>query len=375
MADRVLITGARAGAALDLARDFRAAGWDVHVADCGPSRMASWSRAPSAVHRYAAPALDAAGFRRDMDGLVDRLEPQFVVPVCEEVFHLAAWARGRDLLFAPPVDMLRRLHDKLAFARLAADLGLPVPESVACDPASLPPDPAGWVFKPRFSRFGGKTLIGPQPHLLATIGEDWLAQRRVLGSEVSFYAVARAGVLLAFTAYRSDWRLAGGASFAFEPLAGPLAERLREIAGTLAGATGLSGQFACDAMVDDRGQPWLIECNPRATSGVHLLAGDGALARAMTEGEPMPPQEPRPAYVGAAMFAYGLPMALAGAGWRKWHATLRAGDDALGRPGDRLPALGALIDGMRFTVLGWRHGMSATAATTRDIEWNGEDLS
>ena len=289
MADLVLITGARAGAALDLARDFRMAGWQVHMADSSPARLARWSKAPHHVHRHAPPALDRAGFRRDMDALVARLQPALIVPCCEEVFHLAAWAEAsgwHDRLFAPPLAVLRRLHDKLEFARLGAELGLPVPESLPFDPGQPPADPAEWVFKPRFSRFGGKTLVGPTPRQLARLGavESWLAQRKARGIEHCFHAVAHQGEITAFAAYRSDWKLGGGASFAFTPVAGALADQLRQIAGTLARATSLTGQFACDAIVDADGQPWLIECNPRATSGVHLLAGGGALARTIGKG-------------------------------------------------------------------------------------------
>lgn len=385
MARRVLITGARAAAALDLARDFVAAGWEVHLADCRRSRMAHWSRLTVSHHHYPAPRQQAEAFRCAVTALVAEQRIDLVVPTCEEVFHLAAPALRTALgarLFAPDLAVLRQLHDKLAFARACESWGLPVPESHLLasmeDVARFAAEAPEWVFKPCFTRFGDAALVCPSPEALAQIAPNpqtpWLAQRRIRGSEVCFYAVAHHGALTAFSAYRSDWRLGGGASYAFEPLAGAQAEALRDIAARLAASAGLHGQFACDAIVDAQRQPFLIECNPRATSGVHLLAGSGALARAIGEGVPLEAPVQTPAYLGPAMLVYGLPQAIREGRLRQWARLLACGRDALSRPGDRLPLAGALADAARFMQEGRAHAITTTAATTRDIAWNGEEL-
>lgn len=384
MASRVLITGARAAAALDLARDFRAAGCEPWLADCSPVWIARGSSAPAGVLRYPSPTLDGAAFRKRIVEIIDELGISLVIPVCEEVFHLAAPALEDTLgarLFAPPLPTLRRLHDKLAFAQACADWGLPAPESYPVDDTSglarFAGDSAEWVFKPRFSRFGEAALVGPSRAQLEGLalppGRPWLAQRRLAGQEASFYAVARQGTLSAFAAYRSDWRLRGGAAFAFEPLVPEAAADLREIAATLARATSITGQFACDVIFDD-GRAWLIECNPRATSGVHLLAGPGQLARAIL-GEPAAPaQHGARAHLLPAMLLFGLPDAVRSGRLSAWRRAMADGQDALSRPGDRLSLLGALADAAHFALAGWRHGVSTSEATTRDIEWNGEAL-
>src|SRR5690606_2050101 len=69
MAERVLITGARAAVAVDLARDFRRAGWEVHLADSTTARIARWSRAPHAVHRYGPPRAEPERFAADIAAL------------------------------------------------------------------------------------------------------------------------------------------------------------------------------------------------------------------------------------------------------------------------------------------------------------------
>lgn len=386
MVRRVLITGARAAAALDLARDFLAAGWEVHLADSRRVRMARWSRLPFRHHLVPPPREAREAFRTRIAALVVQEAIDLVVPTCEEVFHLAAPALGEALgtrLFAPDLATLRRLHDKHAFARACEAWGVPVPEThlleSCADLGCFGGEAGEWVFKPCFTRFGDATLVGPSPEALVAVapapGALWLAQRRVLGSEACFYAVARHGTLVAFAAYRSGWRLGGGASYAFEPLEAPHAEALQDIAARVAAAAGLHGQFACDAIFDaGSGQPYLIECNPRATSGVHLLTGKGALARAIADGTPAPAQGPDPAYLGPAMFVYGLPQALRERRLEDWARLLSRGHDAISQPGDRRPILGAMIDAAGFFREGVKHSISTTAATTRDIAWNGEDM-
>jgi predicted ATP-grasp superfamily ATP-dependent carboligase len=128
----VLITGSRAAAALDLARDFAADGWEPHLADSVTSRMARWSKLAASHHLYPPPKQQGAAFRARICELVDQHRFDLVVPTCEEVFHLAApslHVRLGERLFAPALPTLRRLHDKLAFVEACRDWGLPAPES------------------------------------------------------------------------------------------------------------------------------------------------------------------------------------------------------------------------------------------------------
>lgn len=378
MTDRVLITGARAAAAVDLARDFRHAGFEVHMADCTPSRMARASRAVTAVHGYPSPVRDPDGFRQAVLDLTTRLDPVLVVPACEEVFHLAAVGLG-PRLFQPETATLRRLHDKGAFAALCGSVGLPIPETHdierTADVRRFREHPRDWVFKARFSRFGEGTLVEPTAPDLDRVGSGWIAQRRIEGREISFYAVAHDGKVAAFAAYGSRWRLAGGASLTFDPVEPELARSISGIAATLAAATQLTGQFACDLIVDEAGRPWLLECNPRATSGLHLLVGDGRLARAMLE-RAWPPAAPSEVALHflPAFATFGLGLAVRERRLAQWLSQLRTGRDVGGRPGDRAPMWGAALDGLDFVRAGRRLGISSAASATMDIEWNGEDL-
>lgn len=380
MAERVLITGARAPAALDLARSFTATGFEAHMADCVPSRMASWSRAVAGVHPYPAPRGNSVDFSAAVSALAAQLEPVLIVPACEEVFHLAAVKTIASVLFAPPLGALRRLHSKMMFAEACAELGLPAPEtsrfvSVA-ELDAFRADASELVFKPEYSRFGTHALVGPDANALRAVAPSvdtpWVVQRRVSGVEVSFYAASVNGRLAAFSAYRSTWRFGGGAGYAFEPLEPRLAGQLREMAEVLAKRLVLRGQFACDVMVDEAGAAWLLECNPRATSGVHMFGRSNELALAILgRSEAVAVGTMTAAHVGPALWCYGLPEAVRRGRWREWR---RAGGDVIGAPRDRAPVLGALADTVGFGARALASGKGLAEVMTADIEWNGEEL-
>lgn len=387
MGKSVLITGARAAAALDTARDFAAARWDVHLADSVPVRMARWSLVPATHHLYSAPRQEGAAFQACIKRLVEAHEIDLVVPTCEEVFHLAAPALAQGLgerLFALDIAMLAKLHDKLRFAQVAARWGLNSPESHAVDSAEdldrFAPNSREWVFKPRMSRFGEQALVAPDASALEAVNPlgyplGWMAQKCVRGEEACLHAVAYHGELMACSSYASNWRLNGGASFSFEPLDEARHDQLRAIAKTLVERGALHGQFGFDVIFDESGTPNLLECNPRATSGVHLLADGGALACAIGSGEPFSKNPPESCYLGPAMALFGLPQAIAKGRLNEWRKTWSRGRDVLSRSGDCKAILGALMDAGAFALTGLKRGISTTAATTYDIEWNGEELA
>ncbi|ESQ85270.1 hypothetical protein AEAC466_06035 [Asticcacaulis sp. AC466] len=350
---RILLTGIRAPVAVDLAKVLRHQGHTVFGADV--LRSAAFG---DSAH-YRSPVRDPSGFRSDALSLVDRLAPDLIIPLCEDIFH---WAKLDVPLFGPDCPTLMRLHSKLTFSRLAADLGLKVPHTERT---------RDWardcVFKPEFSRFGTRVLIRPEAGPASDDPQNpWVRQAFVAGEDVCFYAIARQGTLRAFSAYRSSWRTRGGASYHFDPVHEP---RLVEMAARLARALNLTGQLACDLRQDADGEMWLIECNPRATSGLHLLTHDPAgLAAAFVGGRddrPLVMTGAEPACIGLAMAVFGWPAALTHGRMAQWATDNRCARDVLA--GVRCAAA---LDSVRHSIGAARAGQGLAAYLTTDIECN-----
>lgn len=379
----VLITGARAPIALDLAHSFHAAGYEPHLADCIRPWTAHLSRfGRSQLHRFAPPRTEFLTFTADIAKLVTRLDPVMIIPACEEVFYLAEAAARlqlRDRLFAPALAILRQLHSKIEFASLARSCGIAAPATRrVTSRAALQewsPHAAHLVFKPEYSRFATNTLVRPKPSALARVNPTsetaWAVQDFIEGTEICLWSAARRGKIVAFAAYQPRWRLGNSSSFYFEPDHDP---QLLEFCQIIADRTNATGQLSFDVIRDAAGAIHPLECNPRGVSGIHLFAGAPILAQALIgEGDiAMAPIAPR--HLAPAMWMLAAPQALRRGQWSRFKADLHRSRNALAISGDYCANIGAMLDAMRFLTTGLRNGRTAAGQSTDDIEWNGESI-
>jgi len=379
----ILITGARAPVALDLARAFTATGHEAHLADSvRPWAARACIGDAARLHLLAPPRFAFERFAEGLAALVERLDPDLVVPTCEEVFYVAEAAQRRgfaDRVFAPAPELLRRLHSKVEFARLAQACGVAAPQtqriSDGAELAALSGVADMLVLKPEFSRFASHALIRPTPRQLGrvrpTAVTPWAAQAFVPGEEICIWSAARAGEVVAFAAYKPRWRLGRSASFYFEADHDPA---LLQMTRTIAAATNTTGQLSFDAIRSADGLVSPIECNPRSTSGLHLFDGAAALAHALL-GEDKVLTPPAPArHIGAAMWLFAAAPAVLRGQARSYLDDLRRSGDVLRALGGAPVAAGALVDAARFAVVGLSRGRSASGQSTDDIEWNGEAI-
>jgi len=381
----VLLTGGRAPATLELARLFHAAGHRVVVAESLPHHVCQGSLAVARNVQVPAPNPDRAGFLAALAAIVRDERVDLVLPTCEELFHVAA---GRDQLgcavFAPPLPQLRRLHSKLQFIRDLAARGVAVPETWELrSPADWAALPAGRpvVLKPVFSRFGLDLLRATTGQPLPATGgaagaagfdfsRPWVAQAFVAGRALCTWSVARGGELRAHAAYDAAFTAGPGASVSFQPLDHPgLAAWVRDFAR----AEAYTGQLAFDFIEGADGTLWPLECNPRATSGVHLFApGDGLDRVLLGEATPALATPSASAVLGLAMWLYALPEARTPERLASWVGRMAGTRDAVFRWDDPLPALSQVAAFGDLWWAGQRAGTSAIAASTRDIQWDGD---
>ena len=364
---RILLTGARAPATLELARLCARAGHVVHVADSVRWHVCRGSRLVAATHALP-PARQREPWLRALNALIDRERIEVVIPTCEEVFHLAAVREALHVrAMVEPLSRLAVLHDKWQFVGACEAAGLAVPTTYlldsAADAASLP---SGRFFlKRRYSRFAAAAMpweTGKPLPLLPRVGPaGWIAQTHLEGVPLCTWSVAERGAVRAHATYRVI-ETAGryGAAICFESV------RHAEALGWVTQFIrhhGLSGQFAFDFIATSQGLS-AIECNPRLTSGVHLFRGtDGIAAALLGTGEettdlPIEPPEGRVFRSRLALALYGKP-SYQGAG------LLDASDDPWPR---RLQ----LIAWSSLLVRALIHRTDPRALSTADIEWNGE---
>ena len=311
-----LITLGRLPKALDIARALHASGWRVIVAEPHVRHLTGASRAVSQSVRVTAPTLDPDQYLRDLQQIIDEEAVGLVVPVSEETMHVAALhesLQGSGVrLFTMPPDPVRTLYDKFGFIQYSESLGLSVPKTVALPGAveSAVATPAGGdraaqaagpvagptaclgacleaglgsgpvVVKPRLS-CGGRGVRVFQTLAAAldqSTGAGLIVQACLEGVVHSTCSVVHEGRCLGTVVYRAA-QLSGSVAVAFDRVDHP---GIEDWVNTFAKATHWSGFLSFDFIVDASGHASAIECNPRATSGLHFFA-QADLGVAMTD--------------------------------------------------------------------------------------------
>jgi hypothetical protein len=193
------------------------------------------------------------------------------------------------------------------------------------------------------------------------------------GRELCSYGIACDGQLTAHIAYEPSYRIPGSSGYFFERRVVPGIERF--VAAFVARIR-FTGQISFDWILGDDGELSVLECNPRAISGLHLFAREAPLPAAICDPATarVSPADCAPRMFAAVMLAVGLPAAVRAGRLRRWQSDWRRARDVLAVPGDPRPALGACCDLASYAGRALREGSPVRAATTHDIEWDGEPL-
>jgi predicted ATP-grasp superfamily ATP-dependent carboligase len=269
----VLLTLGRLPVALDLARGFDAAGWRVVVAEPFGMHLCRMSRSVHSSVKTTAPVDDPQRYRDDLLAVVDRFDVDLVVPVSEETAFVAGL--GSDLpdstrLFSPAEEQVLRLHDKFEFIQWAKALGLPAPATWRSEDDSHVEMTSrqDFVVKPRNACSGIDVRFFEAGASVPEVA-DCVVQERLDGRLLSSFTIASDGNVMVTSVYEATV-LDGSVGVCFERVANVRA--VENWINRFVSETKHSGFISFDFIVDAEGVASAIECNPRATSGIHWVA-------------------------------------------------------------------------------------------------------
>jgi predicted ATP-grasp superfamily ATP-dependent carboligase len=283
-------------------------------------------------------------------------------------------------VFTEPIQILDHVHNKWKFVVHAIENGLSIPETMlVTDTEMLLHAYANWqelILKPVYSRFAARTLITPPlKEALSTLtfdeGDAWIAQGYIRGTEICTYSVCHKGHITAHTAYPATFTAGQGATIVFQHIDHP---EIFDWVKTFVEEMEFTGQIAFDFIQIDDGQVYALECNPRATSGVHLLASHPQFVEAFLNPkmDTITPLQGSSHMLSTAMLLYGLPSALRKNKISQWAKTFFTSDDVILNFKDPLPFLLQFRSLLAYAILARQQGISLLEASTFDIEWNGE---
>lgn len=264
---RILVTGCRAPAAADLLRWLHHQGHRVTIGDSLRWPAARASRFSETYLRYPSPRRRTDAFHAFIRETMQSHD--LVWPCCEEIFWLAQLA---DVpLFAPPLELLLALHHKNRMAECINAIGHEVrsPESHPLPSGQSVRVPAGWIAKPCHGRFSHRNQVGPAGLSATITSEGWMMQRLVAGREICLHAIASNGDVRELVCYEDPGRRDRGPCLAFRRTNDPV---LKDFVRFFCRHHNYTGQLAFDVIIDADDRHWIVDCNPRLTSGMHLVA-------------------------------------------------------------------------------------------------------
>ncbi|MFS0870230.1 ATP-grasp domain-containing protein [Paenibacillus xylanilyticus] len=388
----VLLTGGRAPVTLDLARMLRRAGYRVYVAESAARHLCRLSSAVEHCFRVSSPRHETAAYLSELEQIVQAWQIDLLIPMCEEVFYIAQGAeklRSHCRVLVSPLEQLHELHHKYHFIQLAEEIGLTVPDTRLINSRqewirtqSVLETEGEWVWKPVYSRFAARVRMpgsrnDPPGEAEISPASPWVAQAYIAGRAWCTYSVAHEGQVVAHSTYDSRYRTGNvGASVYFEHMEH---EGTYEWVRQFVRATGFSGQIGFDFIEGPEGRVYAIECNPRATSGIHLFhPGDGLVCALMSpdslveEGTVVIPKQHSRAMLMLPMLGSGWQQIGRLDRWKAWVTAWRGTRDVVYLHNDTRP----LLEQVAVVLSAWRlarvHKLSLTEALTHDIEWNGE---
>jgi predicted ATP-grasp superfamily ATP-dependent carboligase len=374
-----------------LARALSKAGHRVIAAESMDYPLSIHSSAFTRFYPVTAPNLSLEHFKNDLMKIIDLEKVDLLVPTCEEAFHIA---KIRDVLMTKTKvlvdshEKLAELHSKFKFNDWVRSMGMAAPRSERVSSkeemkAAIDRMPGkSVVLKPEFSRFASKTFVLSKNEAIKRIDEiytpvNWVVQECLIGQEYCSYSFAVDGKLIAHVTYDHEFTAGKGAGICFESIHHPVIESwVRNFVAEI----GYTGQIAFDFIEDEFGVVRPLECNPRATSGLHLIAQEtefvNALARAAESVDQtalvIRPKRGTLGQLRLAMLVYGLPSATSVSRLWKWLKIFATAREVVFSLRDPFPFFDQFVSFYRLIRESRQLKITPLEVSTRDIEWNGE---
>ena len=268
-----LLTVGRFPKALTLARSLHRHGVRVLVADPLERQLCSVSRSVSKNYQVTAPNNDIRAWETDILDIIDEEQVTDLIPVSEEVCHVANLAPKLPehvRYVGPSTSWIRKWHDKLAFVSHAIDRGVTAPSVFT----TADPEARGLVsrtecvLKPRRGCSGTDVSFIPPGSKLPPPSNDLLVQRKVEGTHLCTLSWVASGRVMATASYRGTTH-SGTVAVGFKSAPTPFS--VQQWIEQFMSDTDTTGFISFDFILDRCGIPWGIECNPRASSGIHFF--------------------------------------------------------------------------------------------------------
>lgn len=276
---RILITGARAPVALDWAHRLKLHGEHrIVMVDSVSWPIGRFSKDVDVYYRSPSPKKQSRAYFESILEVIKKEKIELIIPTCEEIFYLSKFKSNLPegcSIFADDFEKLSHLHHKFKFLEWIQDgMGVHAPESICIQSAwdlkrwEQSHERQNYILKPAFSRFGSEVIFDLDQSKKTSLRFPVVLQKKLRGEELCSYSIVFKGELRAHTCYHPLYKAGPGAGVYFDPRK---KKKIEDFVSQFSESICFTGQLAFD-FFDEGEKIYVIDCNPRATSGLHLLS-------------------------------------------------------------------------------------------------------
>lgn len=374
----ILITGSRAPATLFLIRKLSKAGYRIFTAESCDYFLSKYSAFVVKNYKITAPNTDFEQFIQDIIKIIQKENIDLIIPTCEEIFHIS---KGKDILerycpvFCDDNNKLIELHNKWAFYNKIqkSDYDIKLPQSWYVesldDIKKVVKDNKKYILKPIFSRFATKVaVIDKLPKQLKE--NRYILQEFIEGEQFCSYSIIKNNNLCLHSDYKTIFSANGGAAISFQYAQN---KKILEFIQEFTKKEDFKGQIAFDFIQNNEGL-YLIECNPRLTSGIQLFDED--ISEAFISKEQIKtyyPKKETKSVLFIAMLIYAISNIHSFRDLINWFKTTFLSRDVIFAKNDIKPFLMQGFILVMMIISGLKQNINIKEISTYDIEWNGND--
>lgn len=379
----ILVTGGRAPVTLDLGRLLKNHNHGkLIVADSLKYFLSQASAVFSEKYSIRPPNPNSQNFADDLIAIIKKENIDFLIPTCEEVFFIS---KHKDAIsrhctvFCDDLAKMLKLHHKSTFIEQAEDCTVSLPQTFTVNSQreieKFLPKSHDWVFKPAYSRFAENALLRPNREVLRHLNfnpkNPWVAQEFIDGTELCSYSIAINGKITAHQTYIPQYKVGLGAGMYFEICAN---KKIDNFVKNFVEKHNYTGHIGFDFIQKNNDQMYVIECNPRATSGIHFIDKDFDILQALTTENSkayVSKNDKPPLMIGSAFIFIGLSKYFFKKPLKYISAWIRA-SDVTGTVRDWKPLFFQYFVFLHLMYQSLKTGKTLQECSSVDVEWNGE---
>jgi len=270
---KILITGSRLySATLELVRNLAENGHEVYAADTFKHSATNYSNAVKKRFIVPSPRQSELKFINSLIDIINSNEIDYYIPCIEEIIYVAKHLNkikqkcSKVFIFTDSYDKLLNLHNKREFYKLMDQLKINYPELLDINDITEEK-----VFKPIYSRFGLDNQIFKDKSKLKVKFDPkkHLAQKYIDGELLCTYSVYNKGQKKISICYNGTLYLKNHPYSNVQTIQN---EKVINIVDKICRYLNFTGQIGFDFIKTSTGELYIIDCNPRITSGISLVS-------------------------------------------------------------------------------------------------------